>query len=215
MCCHPSEYHVNGVCRLCGRRLGVRPRPAFWVENAMLVAIVFMVAGLVLFGARKAHGQPIPTTQPVDDQALLRVREQSGTLVVIQTCFKSGYDPATDTLWSAAWHDSFVWRPGHAWVPVYGWEVAHLSDDGRWVLLHRNGEKPKLQAVHTLLANARQVTFLQVDLTRDGKVDQADFAAIQLQLGKVGPWSGDLNRDGCVDNADVELFDMVRQQMSR
>lgn len=159
--------------------------------------------------------QTIPTTQPVSDVPYFRELEAGGTVVFIQRRENTAYDVLSGRWWESGWYDSFVWKPGHAVVPVYGWECKYVTQDGRWIVLHRHGNKPKIQSVSSLMQNARQVTFLQADLTRDGRVDQADYGVLQTQMGRVGPLSGDLNKDGWVDSADFELFDLVRQQMGR
>lgn len=172
-------------------------------------------AAILLVFGWAAAAQTVPTTQPIDDLPYFRELEAGGTIVLVQQRHNPAFLSTRDAWYQATWQDTFIWRPGYAVVPIYGWECRYVTDDGRWLVLHRHGAQPRIQSVQQLLANARQVTFLQADVTRDGKVDQADFGILQAQLGRAGPLVGDLNRDGYVDGADVELFDLVRSQMGR
>lgn len=190
--------------------------PAKMLGNLMLFAIFLMaVVILVVIGVRPAQGQTIPTTQPINDIVYFRSMEAGGTIVLVQQRDKWNFDYQVDRWWQAHWWDTFIWRPGYSVVAVYGWECRYLTDDGRWMVLHKYGEKPKIQSVYSLMQNARQITLLQADLTRDGRLDQADYGVLQSQMGRFGPLSGDLNKDGAVDAADFELFDLTRQTFGR
>lgn len=172
-------------------------------------------AAIALVLGCAAAAQTVPTTQPVDELPYFRELEAGGTIVLVQQRHNPAFLSTRDQWWQATWQDTFVWRPGYAVVPIYGWEARYVTADGRWLVLHRHGSRPRIESVHALLRNALQVTFLQADLSRDGRVDQTDFGILQAQLGREGPLSGDLNKDGYVDGADVDLFELVRQQINR
>lgn len=129
---------------------------------------------------------------------------------MVQQRQNHAFSYVTDQWYHAVWYDTFVWKPGYRVATIYGWECMYVTDDGRWLVLHKYGQNPKIQSVYSLLRNYQQLTLLQLDLTRDGKVDQSDFGVLQAQMGSIGPYSGDLNQDGYVDTADADLFQVSR-----
>lgn len=222
-CCHDSRHHdlKTGRCGICKRPLwNVHYEdpagPARMLGNLLLGAIVALAIGIiVVVCVRPAQGQSIPTTQPISDLVTFRSMEAAGTVVLVQQRTNPSFLSTRDHWYEAVWYDSFVWKPGYAVTAVYGWECRYLTQDGRWLVLHRHGSKPRIQSAYSLMQNARQIGLIQADLTRDGKLDQADYGVLQTQLGRFGPLSGDLNKDGCVDSADFELFDLTRQAFGR
>lgn len=118
----------------------------------------------------------------------------------------SSYDPVTGKWWNAGWYDTFIFIPGYNWTPVYGWEPIHLSDDGRWLILRKYPEKPRVLAVLPYMENQRNIVWWKCDFNRNGKLDQSDFSIIQTNLSLVGPAITDLNGDGVTDEEDMSIF---------
>lgn len=171
-----------------------------WIEFLMKIVAAHLLLMTTLLG------QPVPTTQPIGDTLYFRTMESGGTVVLIQQRNNPAFLSTRDQWYTAVWYDTFIWRPGYNWAPFYGWEARHLTEDGRWIVLFKHGQLPKTVAILKTLENYRNVVWWRADFDHDNDIDQEDFATIQLQLGRVGPLSGDLNSDGIVDQIDVDLW---------
>ena len=163
-------------------------------------------------------GLRIPTTQP--GYATMTVQAAGDTTVMWTHYLLSNHD------------DLFV-RVGRDIVPLYGWKLTHLSDDGEVLIIERDHRPThdqydrlywetkteyRVEFVDDLIAEwraerERERLRMRLDFDGDGRPGtQSDFGLLQLRLGtRAQPGDPlDLQPDGKIDELDVKAFEQLR-----